>query len=717
MIDYGAGIRNPLFFIGVIENNVDPRHEGRVQVRAFGIHGKIDDVSRDDLPWAIVAQGGYNPNTIPKVNSWVYGMFLDGRDAQHPMVLGLIPTQYATELNPDKYGWGWIPDRDGAALAQGSTPEDVSQPSNSRLARGEYIQDTYVLQQEMGRAVNVPIGGNESTWDEPGSAYNAEYPHNRVIETANHSIELDDTPGAERIMIHHKSGSFIQIDSRGTTTTKSVSDKYDVMDRKQHVVVGGMSTITILGNSYVYVKGNKVEEIEGDLQTLVHGNHMLSVGGQSTINAGDQVQVRGADVKVQANVGTMSIKAGKELNISAGGLIGLPPKYGAISLKAEKIMVDATDKLHLRGNTQVNIQAIAEMNISALTINQLSANWAAHASVSTQISSAVTTDISASLSVAVAGGISTDISSPFVSIGSAFVDLSPLIPPRPPIPGSIAVLAKAAQSLQPNYPFIPGSPIPELAFAAGAVEAPEPVAKSTSVVPPDAGSVGSTGYSARDHSGEGGGSGGGASATSTIGDITAATQSAVTPLLDFIGNKESEGYDDISGLISQSRYPAKNITQMTIQEILDWQESIDASQLSEAVGRYQIMEDTLRGYNNDSSAGPGNPLYVRAGLSAGDLFSEENQDKMAIVLLNGRGLNRFLNNSITADQFANNLANEWASLPLVSGPNAGRSVYAGDRAGNRALTTVQAFLDAINAVKTNHDTLAGDPTNTTGGAR
>ena len=196
MIDYGAGIRNPLFFIGVIENNVDPRREGRVQVRAFGIHGKIADVPRDDLPWALVAQGGYNINVVPRINSWVYGMFLDGRDAQQPMVLGLIPTQYATELNPDKYGWGYIPETAGESVAHGSAPEDVGQPGNSRLSRGEYIQETYVLQQEMGRTVNVPIGGSESTWDEPGSAYNAEYPHNRVIETANHSIELDDAPGA-----------------------------------------------------------------------------------------------------------------------------------------------------------------------------------------------------------------------------------------------------------------------------------------------------------------------------------------------------------------------------------------------------------------------------------------------------------------------------------------------------------------------------------------
>ena len=702
MFDYGVGIRNPLFFIGVVENIDDKRLEGRCQVRAFGIHGTASQVPKDSLPWAIVGQGGYDANVVPKVNSWVYGMFLDGRDAQQPLILGMLPTQTLDPIDSVKNGWGTIPDKDGHLVAHGSAPNDSGQPQNSRLARGEYIQETYVLQQEMGRAVDVPIGGTESSWDEPAPAYNAQYPHNRVIETATHSIELDDTPGAERIMIHHKSGSFIQIDSRGTTTTKSVSDKYDVMDRKQHVVVGGMSTVTILGNSYVYVKGNKIEEIEGDLQTLVHGNHLLSVGGQSTINAGEQAQIRGADVKVEANVGTMSIKAGKELNISAGGLIGLPPKYGAISIKAEKVMVDATDKLHLRGNTQVNIQSIAEMNISAIAINQLAATWSTHASAATLISSTGTTDITGVGSVAIGGGAVTSISSAVVNIGVA-VNLAPVIPARPPIPGSIAVLAKVAMITIPNLPFVPGSPLPELAWQAAAVTAPEPVAKSTSIISPyETGSLGSQGYSSKDHSG---GDGTATGSASTIASVTAATQTAATPLLDFIGNKESDGYDDISGLVSQSRYPAKNLTQMTITEVLNWQESIDESQLSEASGRYQIMEDTLRGYNNEKGTGPGNPLYTRAGLSGGDLFSPINQDKMAIVLLEQRGLSRFTSGEITREQFANNLANEWASLPLGTGPNAGQSKYAGDSAGNKSLTSVEAFLAVIDQVKAGADTI------------
>lgn len=268
-METGIGLQNPLFFIGVVENNNDPHVEGRVKVRAFSIHGNNKEVPATDLPWAICAKGDYDPNgVVPPLNSFVWGMFLDGRDAQHPIVLGLIPSMFAEEVNPDLNGWGVIPDKDGDLVARGARPKDYGNPQNSKLARGEYINETYVAAQEMKRVEDIKIAGDPKGEDgeplkfsEPNSAYNAKYPHNRVIETSKHSIEIDDTPGAERIMVHHGSGSYVQIDNRGTTTNKAVGDKYEINDKQQHVYVGGPSIVTIDSDAYVYVKGNKTEEI------------------------------------------------------------------------------------------------------------------------------------------------------------------------------------------------------------------------------------------------------------------------------------------------------------------------------------------------------------------------------------------------------------------------------------------------------------------------
>lgn len=161
----------------------------------------------------------------------------------------------------------------------------------------------------------------------------------------------------------------------------------------------------------------------------------------------------------------------------------------------------------------------------------------------------------------------------------------------------------------------------------------------------------------------------------------------VKALLDFIAQPESRGdYNIVWGGIRKKDLPPRPLVTMTIGEVLAWQDSIDARYPSEAAGRYQIMEDTLRG------------LYAEAGLKLTDLFDERRQDRLAMQLLRRRGLDRYLAGQISAEKFANALAREWASLPVVTGPNTGRSHYAGDGL-NKSHVSVAAFMDAVRAAK------------------
>lgn len=178
----------------------------------------------------------------------------------------------------------------------------------------------------------------------------------------------------------------------------------------------------------------------------------------------------------------------------------------------------------------------------------------------------------------------------------------------------------------------------------------------------------------------------------------------MSQLLDYIAEHESEStarklgisaYDVVWGGIKKADRPAK-LSAMTIGQVLAWQDSIDAKYQSEAAGRYQIMEDTLRG------------LYAEAGMTTADLFDKAGQDRLATALLNRRGLSRYLAGTITAEAFANNLAKEWASLPVVSGPNRGRSYYAGDGL-NAALVAVEPFMAAVAAIKAAPKPVAASP--------
>ena len=363
MID-SSGISSPHFFFGIVERNDDPSHEGRVQVRAFGVHGTHKEIETADLPWAICAQGNYDLfKSIPPLNSFVYGLFMDGRMAQHPMILGLIPGTYNKELDPTKDGMGVIAEKDGELLGQGYDPRSFNTGGGpDKLAKGENLLETYILGMAANRVHDQQIANSDETWAEPPPAYAAKYPHNRVIKTANHSIELDDSPGAERITIHHRAGSYIEIDSKGTVAERAAGDRYEVNIGTKHES-SGHSVITVNGNAHVYVKGDKTEEIEGDYRMLVHGNAEFGVGGQMNLNGGEQVQLRGGDVKLEANAGIMTVFGKKEIQFEAVNQLNFVSKnikntalntYDVFSTKAIKLSTPGD--IH---NTASNIISLA----------------------------------------------------------------------------------------------------------------------------------------------------------------------------------------------------------------------------------------------------------------------------------------------------------------------------------------------------------------------
>ena len=114
---------------------------------------------------------------------------------------------------------------------------------------------------------------------------------------------------------------------------------------------------------------------------------------------------------------------------------------------------------------------------------------------------------------------------------------------------------------------------------------------------------------------------------------------------------------------------------------------------SSAIGGYQFITATL-----DS-------LKSSLGLTGKELFDVAFQDDLAIALMIRRGLMKYLRGELSAEAFANNLAKEWASLPVVTpikGASrqlkAGQSYYAGDGL-NKALTTPGVVISHLRALK------------------
>ena len=92
------------WWIGVVEDRLDPERMGRCRVRIFGYHSDSRELlPTEDLPWAVpilpitsAATSGLGSAPLgPVQGTWVIGFFLDGEDMQQPAFFGTIATKNA----------------------------------------------------------------------------------------------------------------------------------------------------------------------------------------------------------------------------------------------------------------------------------------------------------------------------------------------------------------------------------------------------------------------------------------------------------------------------------------------------------------------------------------------------------------------------------------------------------------------------------------------
>jgi hypothetical protein len=124
------------------------------------------------------------------------------------------------------------------------------------------------------KRVNVELGGSVADidldlTDEPVSLY----PNNQVKETASgHIVEYDDTPGAERVMIRHTSGSGVEMRADGTVIYGSTKHTIRVTACDEKVIVDGDGELQYNGNLKMKVAGDFDLEVGGDYNVTVKGD-------------------------------------------------------------------------------------------------------------------------------------------------------------------------------------------------------------------------------------------------------------------------------------------------------------------------------------------------------------------------------------------------------------------------------------------------------------
>ena len=259
---------HPEWFTGIVEDRQDPLNLGRVRVRILGRNGiDLNLLPTNNLPWAQVLLPTNNPNPYPpKEGDQVFGMFIDGKNAQSPIILGIFPSIPQNAAVPNQ-GFNDVRTTEQLSKApvkpnESATnyPRNLDEPTSSRLYRNESTDNSIVSLKESRR---IP--------EEPSSGYAAIPPYNNVYESeSGHAIEIDDTPGAERLHFYHRSGSYVEYEANGDRVERIQNDKFTV----------------VIGNDTVYV--------EGDVNVKVNGN--LNLAG-TIVALNDKTGKSGIEIK------------------------------------------------------------------------------------------------------------------------------------------------------------------------------------------------------------------------------------------------------------------------------------------------------------------------------------------------------------------------------------------------------------------------------------
>ena len=271
-----AGKNGFIWWTGVVEDRQDPLKMGRCRVRCVGWHNTNKmQLPTASLPWAMPSIP-VNTNVVytPREGDMVFGFFIDGENAQEPVMLGVFPgiplkAGNAQEAFSDPRTSSQLSAAPVKPTESATTyPRKLDEPTTSRLARNDSKYPSEIV---------VAKKAKKASKVEPDSYYAAKYPYNNVYESeSGHALEFDDTKDAERVHLYHRSGSYVEYGPLGDRSERIQRNKFEV----------------VIGNEQVYVKGDVTIYVDGNVQMTVGGNYQADIGGTCKITSGGNMTLK-----------------------------------------------------------------------------------------------------------------------------------------------------------------------------------------------------------------------------------------------------------------------------------------------------------------------------------------------------------------------------------------------------------------------------------------
>lgn len=154
------------------------------------------------------------------------------------------------------------------------------------------------------------------------SSYNAQYGYIQVIETpAGHQIQIDNTPGHERLFWRHSSGTYTEVSADGKVVNFAVGDVKNYNKAGTTFTIDENGDIKFSGHGRIMVGGGAHIEVAGDAGIFVGGDTALASMGAANIRASSAILATDGDIGINAG-GAINVKAAGNINMN-GATINL----------------------------------------------------------------------------------------------------------------------------------------------------------------------------------------------------------------------------------------------------------------------------------------------------------------------------------------------------------------------------------------------------------
>jgi uncharacterized protein YcbK (DUF882 family) len=250
------------------------------------------------------------------------------------------------------------------------TKEYAGISETNKLAQGD-SRGTIVQDKNSNRMKGAKLPGGEA-WDEPESAFNGAYPYNKVTQTeSGHIIEVDDTPGSERLHIYHRSGTYIEIDSNGSVVRRTKGSSYEIIDRNGKISIAGKADISINGACNIFVGNDANIEVEGDVNLTCHNDITAQAGGTFNLSAVEEFNIASGNVNIEAyytmnqKATTLNMHSKEDMHMRSNADIKVQATnlYDFVS---DTVYTQAAGAINIKSGNKTNIDSGAEINLLAI---------------------------------------------------------------------------------------------------------------------------------------------------------------------------------------------------------------------------------------------------------------------------------------------------------------------------------------------------------------